>query len=243
LKNLSNFHQAIKQRIPMLIPIVRALRPIFARAQFATTSRNEKARLFADVYHSNFWGNDESRSGNGSDLAQTAELRAQLPALLKELGIRTMLDIPCGDFFWMNDCQLVLEHYIGADVVSELVQRLNATHATSNREFRVLELASDDLPQVELIFCRDALVHFSNADILSTIANMKRSGARYLLTTTFIARKENSDIPTGGNWRPLNLEISPFSLPPPLRLINEGCTEYGGGFADKSLGLWQLSDL
>jgi hypothetical protein len=243
LKNLSYFHQGIKQRIPMLIPIVRALRRMFARRQFATTSRNDKAELFAEVYHSNFWGNDESRSGNGSDLAQTAELRAQLPALLKELGIRTMLDIPCGDFFLLNECQLALEHYIGADIVSELVRRLNATHTTSNREFRVLELSSDDLPRVDLIFCRDALVHFSNADVLGALANMKRSGTRYLLTTTFVTRTENPDIPTGGNWRPLNLEIPPFSLPPPLRLISEGCTEYGGRFADKSLGLWRLSDL
>jgi methyltransferase family protein len=219
------------------------MRSVFARRRSAVTSRDEKARLFAQVYRRNFWGNEESRSGSGSDLAQTAELRAQLPALLAEFGVRTMLDIPCGDFFWMNACQLDLERYIGADIVPELVQRLTVAHATAGREFRVLDLTSDDLPQVDLIFCRDALVHFSNADILGAIANMKRSGARYLLTTIFVARAENPDIPTGGNWRPLNLQAPPFSLPPPLRLIDERCTEFDGRFADKSMGLWRISDL
>ena len=36
---------------------------------------------------------------------------------------------------------------------------------------------------------------------------------------------------------------SQFNLPAPVKLINEGCTEDGGKFADKSLGLWRVEDL
>ena len=42
-----------------------------------------------------------------------------------------------------------------------------------------------------------------------------------------------------GDWRPLNLERPPFNLPAPALLLNEGCTEGGDTFADKSLGLWR----
>jgi hypothetical protein len=41
----------------------------------------------------------------------------------------------------------------------------------------------------------------------------------------------------------LNLQLPPFNFPAPLRLIEENCTEDGGKYADKSLGLWRLSDL
>ncbi len=38
----------------------------------------------------------------------------------------------------------------------------------------------------------------------------------------------------------LNLERFPFDLPPPLESFREGCDEYGGAFADKSLSLCGL---
>ena len=46
-----------------------------------------------------------------------------------------------------------------------------------------------------------------------------------------------------GDWRPLDLERDPFGFPAPLELLNERCTEGGGIFADKSLGLWRTADL
>jgi hypothetical protein len=93
-----------------------------------------------------------------------------------------------------------------------------------------------------LILCRDCLVHFSFDDIFKALNNLRASGSRFLLTTTFPTRQENQPIPTG-KWRPLNLERAPFFLPPPLTILNEGCTENGGEYADKSLGLWQLDDV
>ena len=33
------------------------------------------------------------------NLTQTAEVRRVLPGLLAELGCRSMLDVPCGDFY------------------------------------------------------------------------------------------------------------------------------------------------
>jgi hypothetical protein len=74
------------------------------------------------------------------------------------------------------------------------------------------------------------------------LENFRRSGARYLLATTYTARTLNKDIITG-RFRPTNLHQPPFRFPPPLQLINEECTEEGGKWSDKSLGLWRIDDL
>ncbi|HEX8999730.1 MAG TPA: class I SAM-dependent methyltransferase, partial [Blastocatellia bacterium] len=79
-------------------------------------------------------------------------------------------------------------------------------------------------------------------DAIAALRNFKRSKSEYLLTTTFPKTEVNEDILTG-EWRPLNLQRAPFNFPEPLRLINERCTEEGDRYADKSLGLWRLSDL
>jgi hypothetical protein len=105
-----------------------------------------------------------------------------------------------------------------------------------------LTLFASKLPTVDLIFCRDCLVHFSFDDIRRALQNICRSGSAYLLTTTFTEQRQNQDIVTG-QWRQLNLELEPFSLPKPLSLINEDCTEGEGKFADKSLGLWRIEEI
>jgi hypothetical protein len=46
-----------------------------------------------------------------------------------------------------------------------------------------------------------------------------------------------------GDWRALNFEREPFKWGPPLELVNENCTEAGGGWRDKSLGVWRLAEI
>jgi hypothetical protein len=93
-----------------------------------------------------------------------------------------------------------------------------------------------------VILCRDGLVHLSNADIVKTLINFRRSEAKWLLTNTFVDRTENPDIPAGG-WRPLNLCLPPFSLPAPYRIIDEYCLGYDGAYRDKRLAVWPCHQL
>src|SRR5687768_1532620 len=132
--------------------------------------------------------------------------------------------------------------YIGADLLPELIQDNARRHTHPRREFRVLDLLSSPLPAADLVLCRDCLVHLSFADIGRAIANLRAARATYLLTTTFPEQTVNEEIRTG-DWRPLNLETGPFHWPAPQELLNEGCTEANGVFADKSLGLWRLETL
>jgi glycosyltransferase involved in cell wall biosynthesis len=198
--------------------------------------------VFHKVYSTNFWRSAESWSGTGSDLAQTAEIRRRLPEIIRQFGVRTMLDIPCGDFHWMKEVDLDLE-YIGADIVEDLIGDNLARFSSSKRRFNVLDITKDSLPAVDMVFCRDLLVHLSYADAFAALKNLRTSGSTYLLTTTFTRRSRNFDIPTTGEWRPLNLQLEPFKFGDPLLIINEKCTEGDGSWSDKSLGLWRISDL
>jgi hypothetical protein len=142
----------------------------------------------------------------------------------------------------MRTLDLPVARYIGADLVPEIIEPLAAEFGVERREFRVLDLTRDPLPQADQLFCRDCLVHLSFADIRLAQVNALRSGIPYILTTTFPGAEPNEDI-VSGDWRVLDLERAPFHLPAPLRILNEGCTEVEGLFADKSLGLWRTSAL
>lgn len=197
--------------------------------------------VFGSIYRQHLWGDGESLSGAASSLTATAGVRTELPALLRELGIRSMLDIPCGDFHWMKEAALELDVYIGADIVGELT-KANKRFENEGRTFTTLDLTRDPLPKVDLVLCRDCLIHFSLLDARRGLDNIRASGSRYLLTTTFTrSSRRNIDIVTG-QWRPLNLQRPPFSLPAPLSVIREGWPG-GGRFDDRSLGLWRMEDL
>lgn len=197
--------------------------------------------VFNTIYQTNAWNGGESVSGQGSDLDQTAEVARQLPVILKELGATSMLDLPCGDFYWMRHVDLGDVRYIGGDIVESLV-RSNQAYASKNRSFVHCNLMEDDLPQVDVIFCRDCLVHFSNHHVAVAIENIKRSPAKYLVTTTFTHRGNERDIQTG-QWRPLNLQSAPFGLPEPDHWIDEKCTQDGGQYPDKMMAVWSIERL
>lgn len=216
--------------------------PEYFRRRAAAGGVASPLEAFRHIHATNLWGGAESVSGAGAGDDQTAVLRAELPALLARRGVRSLLDLPCGDGRWMARIPLDGIRYIGADILPELVAANAERHAAPGREFRVLDLLASDLPAADLVLCRDCLVHLSFADIARAVANLKRSGGTWLLSTTFPAQPENEDIVTG-DWRPLDLRAAPFGWPEPEELLVERCTEGNGLFADKSLGLWRLEAL
>jgi glycosyltransferase involved in cell wall biosynthesis len=197
---------------------------------------------FTRVYKENIFEGRLSKSGEGSDLIQTFTIRESLLKVLSSLNVKTIIDAPCGDWFWMKEVNLNMVDYIGIDIVPDLIERNANQFQKSNIRFQCLDIANENLPSSDLIFCRDCLVHLSYDDAKKIISNFKKSGAKYLLTTSFVGRNSNKDLGSGF-WRPLNLELKPFNFPKPILTINENCTEADGKFADKSLCLWLLQEI
>ena len=204
-------------------------------------------KKFSKVYAKNLFFGSESRSGRGSDSDQTQVLKLALAPLLKGLGISTMLDVPCGDLNWMSGVDLAEITYTGADIVPELVEKLNTEYSGQGKHFVILDVVSQELPRAfDAIFCRDLLVHLSTSEIIEVLRKFKSSGSKYLLTTHFTDARKYKDLPwfslTVG-WRPINFTLKPFSFPEPQILVNEECAEANGAFKDKSIAVWLLEDI
>ena len=197
---------------------------------------------FERIYHTNLWSDPETRSGTGSNLDSTRVLREKLPAALHRLTTRVLLDAPCGDFTWMDHVDLTGIRYIGADIVRSIVDENQRLYASESRQFIEMDLTRDELPDADVLLCRDCLVHLSYANIARVFDNVRRSSIRYLLMTSFPGRGDNRNV-EDGDWRPLDFEAAPFSFPKPLLTIVEECEEEGGSYADKSLCAWPVADI
>ncbi|HMJ18932.1 MAG TPA: class I SAM-dependent methyltransferase, partial [Gemmatimonadaceae bacterium] len=177
---------------------------------------------FERIYSTNLWSDPETRSGVGSSLDSTAVVRAELPKALRELDARVLLDVPCGDFTWMKRVDLSGIEYIGGDIVPSIIEENQRLHTTESRSFIHLDLTRDELPDADVLLCRDCLVHLSYANIRAVFANISRSNIRYVLMTSFPGRGGNYDV-VDGDWRTLDFQAPPFSLPEPRLTIVEQC--------------------
>jgi SAM-dependent methyltransferase len=222
-------------------PDVLAHRRFLAhRENFAGLNLQQR---FRRIYETNLWGAEASASGLGSEIDATTVLRAELPRLLERLAITSLLDAPCGDAGWINAADLRVR-IIGVDIVPALIARLQAQAAAGDvkGEYHLADITSDPLPRCDAILCRDCLVHLSFANIARAVANFQASGATWLIATTFPDWQTNREC-EDGDWRALNFQRAPFDWGSPVELLNENCTEAGGGWRDKSLGVWQLSHI
>src|SRR5229473_2595921 len=192
--------------------------PVLAHQRFVDDKESfaglSLEQRFRRIHDTNLWGAPASASGLGSEMDATAVLRAELPRLFKKLSIASLLDAPCGDAGWINQADLRLR-YVGVDIVAALVERLQARAAAGEirGEYHLADITRDPLPRCDAVLCRDALVHLSFANIERAVANFKASGAVWLIATTFPEWQSNGDCEAGGGWR------------------------------DKSLGVWRLSNV
>src|SRR3954464_15752086 len=172
------------------------------------------AQRFQRIHDSNLWGAAESVSGLGSEFDATAVLRAELPRLLARLQVASLLDAPCGDAGWIHAANPAAR-YVGVDIVPDLIERLRARAASGEitGDYRLADLTCDALPRCDAILCRDCLVHLSFANVARALANFARSGAVWLIATTFPDWRVNVDC-ENGDWRALNFERAPFDWGP-----------------------------
>lgn len=101
----------------------------------AAKVENPAARMeekFTRIWRQHLWnppGGQAPRSGCGSTLHYTENLRRELPKLIDAFGITSCCDAPCGDLTWMQ-CVRLPEGvvYVGADIVEPLIRQLRADH-------------------------------------------------------------------------------------------------------------------
>lgn len=188
--------------------------------------------IFEDIIKN--WKWKKHPCGPGSTLIYTENLRQQLPLILKKYDITSMIDIPCGDFSWMNGVLFPKNFkYIGADIVDFLIEDNREKY--SGKEFQVIDITKDNIPDVDLLFCRDCLLHLSNENIIKTFQNIKRSNIKYIMMSNWFDEFDNfKDIPNGKH-RYLNFLEPPYMFNSPIDEI----VDFIDGFPKRKMLLWE----
>jgi hypothetical protein len=176
----------------------------------------KKFQVIIDNIHptvpgANGWGCAASRSGGGSTLESTYVLRTELPKLFDMFDIKSILDIPCGDFNWMKEINLTHIKYTGADILTVFVEENRLKYP--QHEFLHLDITEDLLPKKDLIIVRDCFIHFSYENIKKSLLNIKSSESTYLLVSSVKTSIKNHDI-HDADFRSVNMEVEPFSISP-----------------------------
>lgn len=235
LSILSQFKEYLSQHQPSLY---RGAKDASLALQSLLTRRSVQEIVFTRIYRGGGWKAEETASGVGSSLVNTANIRNRLETFLKKYSIQTLLDIPCGDFHWMQHVDVGRTKYIGGEIVRGLVDRNNRLYRSENRSFLHFDILTSRLPEVDAILCRDCLSHLPLQDIVRALENIRTSTAAFLITSTYLECTENQDI-SMGKFRRINLMREPFFLSAPV----ETWEDFDGQYADKVLAIWKLTDL
>ena len=173
---------------------------------------------FTQIYNINYWGCEESVSGQGSTLALTSNLRKNLPDLFDKFSIKRVFDGPCGDFNWMK--VVIAESnidYTGGDIVLPIIKENQAKYESDNVRFVKIDLTLDTIPNADLMICRDCLFHLSYEDTKKILINFVKSNTALLLTTSYENKQsfKNKDIVTG-HFRKIDLFSEPYNFSPEI---------------------------
>lgn len=194
---------------------------------------------FDEIYRRNLWGGKDTRSGPGSSRAATEHLVKWLTDVLvqPELDdVDTVLDVPCGEGRWFPE--LRAWHYVGVDVVLDAVVTARIVHP--DRAYFAADARVDRLPDCDLAFSRDFMQHLPLDDGVAFLANVRRSGPRFLIASTYVDGV-NEEVRSPYHAYRVNLEAPPFSLGEPMDLFTDGYSQDGTLVDEwKKMGMWEL---
>lgn len=233
IKNIITITGIFRTRAYIVYMMVRG------RKNISHLLQKKRADRFSKIYENGVWlnGRDSgSLSGSGSEVANTSKIREELPKIIMQLEVKSLLDIGCGDWNWMQHIELPCK-YTGVDLVPSVIQRNTIKFGSSSRKFMVLDAVEEPLPDCDAILCREVIFHLSFSDGLNLIKNAIQSHARYLLATSDLDTDMNIDIRTG-DFRFLNLERSPFFFPTPImRILDNNLSK------ERRVCVWRMDDL
>jgi SAM-dependent methyltransferase len=136
------------------------------------------AEIFEAVYRRRIWGGSEAQdfySGEGSNdpgvvgpyVEAVAEFLSSLPRPPR------VVDLGCGDFNVGSQLRSYCSEYVACDIVQSLIERNRVKFSELDVDFRVLDIASDPLPNGDVVFIRQVLQHMSNAQIQALLPKLR----------------------------------------------------------------------
>jgi len=168
--------------------------------------------------------------------------------LKKRFGLKKVrvLDVPCGNMQYMSRFLEARSDivYTGVDIVADLIKHHRKTYAGRPWTFHRVDVVTDDfVNDFHLVISRSMMQHLDNAAVFKILGKLSARSRHpsFLLATTFSNWPLNYELNTHmrGRFRPVNLEIAPFRLEPPLCLLQDGPVPRRKT-ETKFMGLWRL---
>ena len=188
--------------------------------------------VFTSIFKSKHWvqKNDSlkiintSVSGHGSN-TETLQSKNLINCMIKfidKFNINSILDIPCGDFLWMNQVMKIRPEirYQGIDIVNQIIKNNKNKYIHKNIEFEcedILNFKTDK--KFDLLLMRDFFIHINNSEIQIILDKIKKWNIDYFASESYSVEK-NFDVLTGKH-RKINLKINPFNLSNPIYSYND----------------------
>jgi 2-polyprenyl-3-methyl-5-hydroxy-6-metoxy-1,4-benzoquinol methylase len=167
------------------------------------------AEVFSKIYKEDLW---HGGSGVGSKLENVKEYIDILQKYIDKPEVKTVLDLGCGDWQFSKFLDLSSVSYLGVDVVESVVESNSTSYSASNIKFISRDITTYEIPKSDLIICKDVLQHLSNKNIVTILIKIITSSKFSLITNDFNPENaDNRDI-NNGEYRCLDLTLSPFYL-------------------------------
>lgn len=177
-----------------------------------------RRRLFKSIYDNNQWGRAPvgRRFYSDSPPQHTGPYREFVAQFIRDRGIRTVIDLGCGDFEVSSGIDLGSATYTGVDLYDELIEDNRRRYECDGRTFLVRDLIEDDLPAGDLALLTLVLYLLPDAELFRILAKLDRY--QYVLITDGMPdiaphERRNVDKSLDKYPRPggLFLELPPFN--------------------------------
>ena len=218
-------NQFLKKLTPS--PVRKYLRKMRDKKVTQEFSGMSNAEVFEKIYEEKRWGTSDTKdrkysSGDGTrDKEIVGEyIDAVTYFLSKNEGLKSGLDLGCGDFSVGVEFCSLFKDYQAMDVAKNVIKENKAIYKSKNVRFSVLDLTSGQIPSTDVIMVRQVLQHLSNTEIKKFLKNIEGK-FKYLIVTESLSKsvffKPNKDINTGPSIRiheksGVVLEKQPFNL-------------------------------
>lgn len=196
---MSDIRSNLRALLPQpLLSLTRRCRNWFRSRREAGMDREQ---VFTSIYRRAAWGRDSTGFCSGAGSTDETVVGPYVDAVLGEVTARnlrntTFVDLGCGDFRVGRRLVGACSHYVGVDVVRELIAFNQRSFGSDQVEFRHLDIVSDELPDGDVCFVRQVLQHLDNASIARVLEKLGKY--RLVLIT--------EHQPTDEEFRAANLE-------------------------------------
>ncbi|GJM08237.1 MAG: hypothetical protein DHS20C11_05130 [Lysobacteraceae bacterium] len=166
--------------------------------------------IFEEIYARNVWGYG---SGAGSLAINNVGYIAFLQNFLSRHGIRSVVDLGCGDWQFSSLVDWAGIDYRGYDVARSVIAKNQRHFSAPSVTFKAIEDHRFELPGADLLIVKDVLQHWSDTAIAGFLPQLSKFRHALLINCVNPSGPTtNKDTQTGG-FRCLDLRLPPWNLP------------------------------